>query len=200
MKNFSLNVNKVTIFITVATLFFTFFGELLPLSPKLETAIVGFIGAIGALIKTYQAVPTKDDGAATQTVKRISVPPLPPIAIICMALLLGGCTHAQEAKALPTLDFAQAVAQKAANVLDFVEPFLPPGDAQLAAARAAQTAGDLSKVFDVARPLLERVAAGGDDVPQQIVADVVIGAQAAQSVEQGMRAVSGRNPDGSPKD
>jgi hypothetical protein len=157
---------------------------------------VALLAEVGGALNIGPRKPPPSNGTTIKT--RISS--IPPAAMgIVFATLFLGCTRAQEARALPTLDFAQAVAQKAETVLDFVEPLLPPGDAQVATARAAQAAGDLGKVFDVARPLLERVAAGGEDVPQQLVADVVIGAQAAKAIEQGVRALDGRNPDGTLK-
>jgi hypothetical protein len=165
-------------------------------------AVITFAGVLAGLLTRAgqkQIPPGLElvDGQP-KSVRRISV--IPKAGLIFGVLFaLCSCTRAQEAKALPALDFAQAVAQKAGTVLDFVEPLLPPGDAQVATARAAQAAGDLGKVFDVARPLLERVAAGGEDVPQQLVADVVIGAQAAKAIEQGVRALDGRNPDGTLK-
>lgn len=120
------------------------------------------------------------------------------ITILIAALLISGCatvrTHGPA-----TLDLIDAVDTQAANVLGFIAPNLPEGDAKVAALAAAKGAKDFAAFFDLAKPLLEQIAAGGEDVPRDIAAQLATGAAIATSIEQGTRAVSGRNPDGSPK-
>lgn len=117
------------------------------------------------------------------------------IVVPCFA-----CTPQQGAKVLPAFDLAASVARQAANVVGFISPFFPEGDAKVAALKAAQAAHDFDRVFTEARPILERIAQAGEDVPQEVADDLVTGAAAASSIQNGMRAVSGRNvEDGSPK-
>jgi len=193
--NLSLNVHKITIAIALVTLFFTFFGKFLPIGEELKIAIVGFIGSLGAFIKTFQTPPEKKDkdggGPPSTGVTRI-------IGGISLLFLLSGCatvrTHGPA-----TLDLIDAVDTQAANVLGFIAPLMPDGDTKVAALAAAKAAKDFATFFDLAKPMLERIAAGGEEVPRDIAAQAATGAAAAYGVEQGVRALSGRNPDGSPK-
>lgn len=52
-------VHKITIAIVLLTIGMTYFGPLLPITEQAQVAIMGFLGAIGAFIKTGQEPPKK---------------------------------------------------------------------------------------------------------------------------------------------
>jgi hypothetical protein len=191
--NLSPNVHKLTIGIALVTLFFTFFGKFLPLGEELKIAIVGFIGALGAFIKTFQVPPEKKStgGPPSTGVTRI-------IGGISLLLCLSGCASLRDPKA-PTFDLVETVSRQVGNILAFVEPLMPPGDVKLAAMKAAQAQKDFERFFALARPVLEQIAKSGEEVPQEVADQVVTGEAAAASVQNFARAISDRNQDGSPK-
>lgn len=58
--NLSPNVHKLTLLLGLVTAAMTFFLPLVPISPQLAVAIVGFWGVVTSSIKTFQEVPKKD--------------------------------------------------------------------------------------------------------------------------------------------
>jgi hypothetical protein len=176
-----------------------------------EAAAVALYSSMGAVLfhafgikmalgKNDVGIPKamKTDAAAPpEPKKRITIPP---VTLVLLAALLGGCSAAQSRAAGPAiLEIADAVDEHAANVLEFVGTILPNDDHRLAALRAARVSRDFSRFYALARPLVQGIASGGNDVPRDVASDLALGAAVATSIEQGMRAASGRNPDGSAK-
>lgn len=188
-------VHKITIAIGLITMAFTFFGKFLPFSEELKIAIVGFIGALGSFVKTFQEPPAKKEGGGPPSGGVTSI--VGGIGAVLVALFLtGGCSSAQSRAVGPAiLDIADAVDEHAANVLEFVAPFLPDNDHRLAALRAARAARDFGRFYDLARPLVQGIASGGNDVPRDVAADLALGAAAAKSIEGFARALDGRDPE-----
>lgn len=85
------------------------------------------------------------------------------------------------------------VAQGAAGVVQDV------GD-RLARAKREKEAGDLLSAANTLWALAQDYKAAGLNPPQNVeAANDLLGQLCATAIEQGMRAASGRNPDGSPK-
>lgn len=146
-------------------------------------------------------------GIGGPTVKRVFIPPAtglialfrvfaPMVALIVSAfipsMLVGvaltscGGSKPSAASAMNTLD---QLNDKAGQILGFVAPFLPPGDAQLIAAQASKASGQLHNAFAIGKLLLGRVQANGNDVPAQLFVDADEGAKAAQAIENFGRGV-----------
>lgn len=198
-------VHKITLAVTALHLFYVENMDALPLTPKAAGYILLGLNLVALLVKTFQDPPAKKtDGGepppSTGGTTRIVEGLKDKLLILIVALCLGGCSAAQQRAAGPAiLDIADAVDEHAANVLEFVGKILPNDDHRLAALRAARASRDFSRFYALARPLVQGIASGGNDVPRDVAADLALGAAAAEGIEKGMRALSGRNPDGSPK-
>lgn len=120
------------------------------------------------------------------------------LLVVLIALILPACSPASTPAGVPTLTQLDAIARGASSVLEWTRARGIQPETVLSAQKAVA-----EKDYGYALDLLGRVVAAsrkaGDPVPESVEVTLRLaeGAMAAQGIEQGMRALSGRTPDGS---
>ena len=161
---------------------------------QFETIVVGVVSSIYVLSQAFVDRATADRVvAATQqgvdVARKVSTGSLLLLCLTVMAVA-PACTPAQRA-GLPVLSTVDAMGVQLAQVLGWCERN-DVDEAVLASAKRAAQQGDFGEAIDLAFVLLH--AAGLEqEVPREVVAmaELIRAAAAAESIQNGMRAVSG---------
>lgn len=121
-----------------------------------------------------------------------------PALLVTLGFVDSACTPAQRA-AFPVISTVDAIGSGVAHVLGWCEDNKIPPEAIAAAAKALAEKEYLAAIAAVEPALTQAIRRG--EVPPEVQTSYQLakGMAAAYAVEQGMRALSGRNPDGSPK-
>ena len=117
--------------------------------------------------------------------------------IVPLVFVLAGCSGAQIAAALKAAD---AVGRGIANVAGWCEENgAKPADV-VATVESAKK-GDYQQALDLAARMVSELKRSGVKVPDETATMLELAQQAyaAKALEQGLRALSGKNPDGSSK-
>lgn len=119
-------------------------------------------------------------------------------ALLAVILLASACTPAQRA-AFPVISTVDAIGSGVAHVLGWCQDNDLPPEAVAAAVKALAEKQYLAAIAAVEPALTQAIGRG--EVPPEVQTSYQLakGMAAAYAVEQGMRALSGRNPDGSEK-
>lgn len=197
-------VHKITLAIVALHAFVLEYGNQLPISPKAQGYVLLGATLVGMLIKTFQDPPVKaetpkDPPAGTGTVTRI-IAGLALLAMPVVALsLMGGCGSSLqdiEAQTLPALTQGQAIAIEVEQLADLAKQYgVTPAAIQSAGEAATQK--HFGEAVELIYQGLAVAAKAGHAVPANVVATVEVlrAALAAQSVQDGMRALSGPSKD-----
>ena len=118
---------------------------------------------------------------------------------LCLSIgtlvVIPACTAAQVATVIRTAHDALGVVAK---ILGFCEENGSPAE-KVATVRKLYEDENWVGALGELTVMVQQLKEAGVQVPPEIDNDLVAGMAAAYSIEQGMRAISGRNPDGSEK-
>ncbi len=110
--------------------------------------------------------------------------------------LLTGCSAGQVFTAIKT---AADILSVVTRVNDFAEKNGSPAQ-QVQRVKRLYEEKDIAGALGELTTMVQALKEAGVEVPREIDNDLIAGLAAAYAIEQGMRALSGRNPDGSPRD